>query len=80
VTFIREEEENPMNPELAGNIYFAVGTYLLIYMLAGIVCFGTASYLIGRILPRVRSLISSAVLQKGEQGGRDFRLPHDRPA
>ncbi len=70
-----------MNMELAGNIYFTMGTYLLVYTLIGVACLGAASYLMGRIFPRIRALISSVRVEgRPGRGDQDLHMAHGRPA
>ena len=67
-----------MNMDLAGNIYFTLGSYLLVYMLVGIASFGSIVFLIGRWFPGVRSAVSPA--RRGQSGAREskeLRLAHE---
>jgi hypothetical protein len=75
-----KEEEKTMNLDLASNIYFTLGAYLFVCLLIGVACFGITSYLMGRFLPRIRTLISS-VSAEGRPGrdDQDLHLAHGRP-
>jgi len=46
-----------MNLDPAGSVYVAMGTYLLVYMLVGAACLGTATYFMARLFPRMRPLL-----------------------
>jgi hypothetical protein len=66
-----------MNMDLAGNIYFTLGSYLLAYMLVGVACLVAVAFVTGRIVPRIRSLVSSAqTKESGFVEPRDLRLAH----
>jgi len=66
-----------MNLALAGNIYFTLGSYLFVSLIAATACFGAIGYLIGKIVPRVR-LASSP--DRGKIHGsreKDLHLAHE---